>query len=258
MRLLYRKVETELYEDEPIKSNAHSNVANEKQIEILNARVNALQKDLETIKSFLMVQSEPIEHSEPLKEETNLVRDIAKSNQSPYKRLIYRDFEFVTTGRYKGKVMFDITDIHKLSRIIDDWEKYPSVSLLKQEIAPNLAQNSFAKLVYNYQEGYFDSYLQDYLNNTTFDVCGNHICINGLNSKLRPEEVADMIFVIANSSNKEECISNLIKQYSKTKPLFIKIIGDFSNNPKLHTLVKQPKKTVKIENNPEKRKEMGL
>jgi len=252
MNLVYRRITEEVYEDE----NLVEIKSNDDEIKTLHRRIDLLQAEINEMKSLLV---------QPAKTTVSTVsttpvktRTVAACNQKPFKRFVYSNYEFQSTARYSGKVLFDISDVVRLSKLIDNVEKFPTMKLLKENVAPFMDNNTFTKLVYNYQEGFFKDYLSEYYNNIKFTICNNHICIDGMDTKLRPDEVWYIVNLVINSNNHYECVDNLVKQYSKTKPLFIKIITDFASDGRLSRLLHPPLKQVKIENNPEKRREMGL
>ena len=255
MELIHRKITEEWYSDE--KLDFQQVTVND--VSILNNRINELQNELAELKSLLSKSEEkPQMDSSVLINDDVPKRKIANCNQKPFKRFVYSDYEFQSTGRFSGKVLFDISDVVRLSKLIDDVEKFPTMKLLKENVAPFMGNNPFAKLVYNYQEGFFKDYLSEYYKNVKFTICNNHLCIDGMDTKLRPDEVWDIVNLLINSNNHYECVDNLVKQYSKTKPLFIKIIADFASDGRLGKLIQPRQKSIKIENNPEKRRGMGL
>lgn len=245
--LVYRRITEEVYEDGSIKEIT----SNDDEIKILKQRIDFLQEQIE----LLQKPSDDVDEPNTL---PVVRREVANCNQKPYKRLSYSNFEFESIGRYNGKVLFDISDIVKLSKKINNFEDYPTMTTLKKVVLPNAANNTFAKVVWNYQEGYFKEYLSDYHNNTEFTICNNHVCINGIDTKLRPNEVYEIVNILSNATDRDSCVDNLIKQYNKTKPLFVKIICDFSNQSQISEVMEIPKQEFKIENNPQKRRESYL
>ena len=68
----------------------------------------------------------------------------------------------------------------------------------------------------------------------------------------------EIVDCIVNENNKQECVNRLIKNYSSTKPKYIRIISEEYNNINLSKVLKKEVRKVDKVDNPQKRRELGV
>lgn len=183
-------------------------------------------------------------------------RNIPKSHRRPYKSLCYSIFGFYAkTGI--GNELFTISDIVRVAKYISDLENYRTMSSLHEKTIPSMSRSAFVRLIYNYQIGFFDEILKDYWATTKFSISNSYLLINGYKTLLTQSDAKEIIALIINSSDKEECLNNLINSYNSEKTKWIRIVADHYNNPQLSAILSRHEE-IQIENNPQKRKEKAL
>ena len=117
----------------------------------------------------------------------------------------------------------------------------------------------FNKIVWNIEEGNFDELIDEYNSrNYTYENIMNNLYIDGENTGLTIEKCNLIVDCIVNENNKQECVNRLIKNYSSTKPKYIRIISEEYNNINLSKVLKKEVRKVDKVDNPQKRRELGV
>ena len=154
------------------------------------------------------------------------------------------------------RLSFTIQDVINLRDKIYS-NKYTNLSDLKDGF--DFSRQLFNKIVWNIEEGNFDELIDEYNSrNYTYENIMNNLYIDGENTGLTIEKCNLIVDCIVNENNKQECVNRLIKNYSSTKPKYIRIISEEYNNINLSKVLKKEVRKVDKVDNPQKRRELGV
>lgn len=180
---------------------------------------------------------------------------LKKSYHRPYTDLVVGHGGVLYTSNNQ-KLTFTIQDVINIRDKIYS-NKYTNLSDLKEGF--DFSRQMFNKIVWNIEEGYFDDLIEEYTSrNYTYENIMNNLYIDGENTGLTIEKCNLIVDCIINENNKQECVNRLIKNYSTTKPKYIRIISEEYNNTNLSKVLKKEVRKVDKVDNPQKRRELGV
>ena len=182
---------------------------------------------------------------------------LKKSYQQKFKgfRLGEDGTIFNTNNR---RLPYTIQDIIEMRKTIYSG-RYTSVNHIVDKFDYCCSRGLCLKLIWNIEEGNFDELIEEYSSrNYTYENKHNILYVDGENTGLTIEKCNLIIDCVINDPNKQECVNRLIKNYSSTKPKYIRILADEYNNVNLSKVLEKKVARVERIDNPQKRKEMGV
>ena len=182
---------------------------------------------------------------------------LKKSYQQEFKgfRLGEDGTIFNTNNR---RLPYTIQDIIEMRKTIYSG-RYTSVNHIADKFDYCCSRSLCLKLIWNIEEGNFDELIEEYSSrNYTYENKHNMLYVDGENTGLTIEKCNLIIDCVINDPNKQECVNRLIKNYSSTKPKYIRILADEYNNVNLSKVLEKKVERVERIDNPQKRKEMGV
>lgn len=182
---------------------------------------------------------------------------LSPSYQVPLKQLTV-DNDGLIYNKINQKLPYTIYDIMEMKKRIYSSKK-ENISLIYTDFGFNNQLGN--KLVWNIEEGYFDSLIEEFNSrNYTYEKRNNRLYIDGEDTHLTIDNCNIIIECLVNENNKPVVINRLIKTYPQTNPKYIRILGEEYNNINLSKVLSNIESKVDkvIVNNPQKRREQGL
>lgn len=152
---------------------------------------------------------------------------------------------------YKSCSLNELLIIHEFNPI---YRK--DVVELRRILKRHPADNSFAGLIHQYQEGMFDEIISNFKNKVTkckFKSYYGMLWFMGVESTISESSAKELVGIIGNKGFSETLVYKLCKSYSQCNDVDVRIVCENYNNPQLLDLLKEPNKHATL-NNPTKRR----
>ena len=159
-------------------------------------------------------------------------------------------FSFISNNRniHSAWTVFDVQIIMGLENE-NTWETWTDLSRMT-----DLRIQQLQQITYNIKYGFFDKF--DYSNLLSFSKEYGLLYINGMKTNVPIKTVKYIVNCMLNSNNPFTTLLKLMKS-NECSDLMYKVIGTNYKNKQLTGLLNDFRQ-VPVENNPEKRKEMGI
>lgn len=157
------------------------------------------------------------------------------------------------------RLSYTIQDIIDLKKRIYSG-KYNTVGDIYDRVHNNIPSKQLClKLIWNIEEGNFDKLIEEYTSRKyTYENKQNILYVDGENTGLTIEKCNLIVDCVINDPDRSACVNRLIRNYSTTKPKFIRILAEEYNNVNLSRVLEKEVKKVERIDNPQKRREMGV
>lgn len=228
-------------------------------VQAIHQQNELIQVELTDIKRMIKdLKPEPVvepvkkaeEPFEPVKYQYGNL-NLAKSSQKEYKYTKLGEnykFNFYSNNRFYQS-SFTIFDI-LLLKSLETEEKFESWTSFTTKMG--IDSNLLRQVCFNIKDGFFDKFIDDFSIN--FSKNYGLLYVDGKKANVSIKTVRYIVECMQNSSKPMTTLLKLEKSRECSKLLY-RIIGTNWNNPELVALLKHEK--VPVENNPQKRKEMG-
>jgi hypothetical protein len=231
----------------------------ENEIKNLKMVSSAMRRELIELRKMLLTQQlTAIEEKEKVEKPEGLnFRGLTFSKsiekEFKYTELDSGTFQFKYVSKRNQNIhsawtVFDV-QIIKFLETENTWETWTDISRMI-----NLRMPQIQKIAYNIKCGFFDKF--DYSNLLSFSKEYGLLYINGMKTNVSIKTVKYIVNCMLNSNNPFTTLLKL-KKSGECSDLMYKVIGTNYKNKQLTGLLNDFRQ-VPIENNPEKRKEMGI
>lgn len=178
----------------------------------------------------------------------------------PYRITKLDGIDIYRKGQGSSKLGFNILDVLYVKENLPRWikERTPRAQVVEET---GMAPDRLQRVIYNVQEGLFDSYLEEFEDldgEHKFTIVNNNLYIDTNDTGLDISSVRMIIHDYNNATNKYNCIKNLIRTYHNTNAYYIILITRYCVDSGFRDLVlHNSKDSITVVNNPEKRRDYG-
>lgn len=230
----------------------------ENEIKNLKMVSSAMRRELIELRKLLLTQQlTAIEEKEEFEKPEGLNFRGLTFSKTTEKEFKYTEldsgtfqFSFISNNRniHSAWTVFDMQIIRGLENE-NTWETWTDVSRMT-----DLRIQQVQQIAYNIKCGFFDKF--DYSNLLSFSKEYGLLYINGMKTNIPIKTVKYIVNCMLNSNNPFTTLLKL-KKSEECSDLMYKVIGTNYKNKQLTGLLNDFRQ-VPVENNPEKRKEMGI